>query len=54
MKQQDKMKSNISLHLPNDDDGEIEQIPAVSEIGARVHDEPVRYNLHNALRRKYY
>lgn len=41
------------MHSPDDDDSKIEQIPAVSEIGARMHDEPVRDDLHNALTRKY-
>lgn len=39
---------------PDDDDGEIEQIPAVSQIGASVHHEAVSEDLHHALSREDY
>lgn len=49
----DYIKTNTRMHLPNDDDGKIEQIPAVSEIRAGMHDETVCYDLHDAFTSKY-
>lgn len=40
------------LCLPNNYDGEIQQIPPVAQVGTSVHHEPVRDDLHHALPRE--
>jgi hypothetical protein len=40
------------LYVPNNDDGKIEQVPPVPQVGASVHDESVCYNLHHTLPRE--
>ncbi len=39
-------------YLPNHDNGEVEYVPWVLEVGVRVRDEAVRHNFHAALARK--
>lgn len=38
-----------SFWLPDDDDGEIEEIPAVAQVRALMRHEAVRHDLHDAL-----
>lgn len=40
--------------LPNDDDGEVQQVPPVPQVGSLVHHEAVRDDLHHALAREYH
>lgn len=37
------------MSLPNDNNEEIEGVPYAPDVGARVQDEPVRYDLHEAF-----
>lgn len=41
------MNHDRQLHilLPNDDNDKIQQVPAVADVGARVHNEPVGQDL---------
>jgi len=40
--------------LPDDDNNEIERVPAVTQVGARMKDETVGDHLHNGFKRENY
>lgn len=44
--------TRTTIYSPNDDDKEIQHVPAVAQIGALVHHETHRDDLHEALGRE--